>query len=96
MKVNNAKKMIEFWQRQANFYQQIEEACWQMVRKHYKKDSMTDVLNSNELGNRAQRYRSCAEENGAHAQKYRFHAETERSHAEGAQQQIRSAKLRLK
>ena len=95
MKVNNAKKMVEFWQRQANFYQQIEEECWQMVRKHYRKDSMTDISNSNELGDRAQRYRSYAEEEGAHAQRYRSHAETERSHAGGAQQQVRPAELRL-
>lgn len=96
MKMNNAKKMIKFWQRQTNFYQQIKKTCWQMMRKHYKKNFMTNVLNFNEFENKIQKYRSCAEENEAHVQKYRFHAETKRSHVESAQQQIRFAKLRLK
>ena len=95
MKMNNVKKMIEFWQRQANFYQQIQKKCWQMMRKHYKKNFMTDILNFNELGDKAQRYRFYAKKK-AHAQKYRSHAETKRSHAEGAQQQVKSAELRLK
>ena len=56
-----------------------------MVREYYKKDSMTDVLNFNELEDTAQRYRSYANKLEATAQKYRSHAKEERSHVEDAQ-----------
>lgn len=87
MKVDNAKKWVEFWQRQARWFRQREKEYWaqphmaEMVRRHYEEYPMINVLNSNLLGGIAQRYRSQAEE--------------ARSHAEDAQQQIRPAEMRL-
>ena len=66
-KIDNSKNWVEFWQRQAKWFQQkvkywVQPGMAELVRKHYEKDPMTDVLDSHHLGDAPQRYRYRAKE----------------------------------
>ena len=87
MKIDNPKNWVEFWRRQAKWFQQnvkywAQPGMAELVRKLYEKDPMIDVLDSHHLGGAPQRYRSQAKE--------------AQSRAEGAQSQIRPAELQLR